>query len=67
MMTKLETLKDRETALKLEYTTQEKIYINSYYYDHTAAMIAFDLMNDLEAELVAVRAELTKHEDLSKL
>ena len=58
-MTKLETLKDREMVLKIKYVTQEQIYINNYYYDHTVAMIAFDLMNGLEAELVAVRAEIT--------
>jgi len=62
MMTKLETLKDRAIALKLEYVTQELIYINNYYYDHTTAMIAFEQMNNLKAELVATRAEITGRE-----
>jgi len=62
MMTKLETLKDQEMALKLKYVTQEQIYINSYYYDHTTAMIAFEQMNKIKAAIVTVQAEITGRE-----
>lgn len=59
-MTKLESLKAREESKRLKYVTQEQIYINNYYYDHAVAMIAFEQMNNLKAELVAVRSEITK-------
>ena len=61
-MNKLETLTAREASLRFSYVIQEQLYINNYYYDHTTAMIAFEQMNNLKAELVAVRAEIAGRE-----
>jgi|TARA_R110002050_G_scaffold284063_1_gene433040 hypothetical protein len=58
-MNKLETLTAQADSKRLEYVVQEQLYINNYYYDHTVAMIAFEQMNNLKAELVAIRAEIT--------
>ena len=66
-MNKLETLTAQADSKRLEYVVQEQLYINNYYYDHTVAMIAFEQMNNLKAELVAIRAEIAGLEDLSKL
>ena len=62
MMTKLETLTAQLESLRLEYVTQEQLYINNYYYDHTTAMIAFEQMNKLKAAIVTVHAEITGRE-----
>mgnify|MGYP003641798612 FL=1 len=67
MMTKLETLKDQEMALQIEYVTQEQLYINNYYYDHVVAMIAFEHMNKIKISRGAIQAEIAGLEDLSKL
>ena len=64
-MNKLETLKDQEMALKLEYVTQEQIYINNYYYDHVVAMIAFEHMNKIKISRGAIRAEIAGLETLT--
>jgi len=61
-MNKLESLTAQAESKRLEYVIQEQKYINSYYYDHTASMIAFEQMNNLKAELVAIRAEITGRE-----
>ena len=57
-MNKLETLTARSESLRLEYVVQEQLYINSYYYDHTKSMIAFEQMKKLKTSLGAIRAEI---------
>ena len=58
-MNKLESLTAQAESKRLEYVIQEQLYINNYYYDHALSMIAFEQMNNLKAELVAIRAEIT--------
>ena len=58
-MNKLESLTAQAESKRLKYVVQEQLYINNYYYDHTVSMIAFEQMNKLKAELVAIRAEIT--------
>jgi len=56
-MTKLQNLEAQYAQLCIDYTVQEQVYINNYYYCHDRAMIAYELMQELKTAKQVIQTE----------